>query len=81
MFFFVIYMFEIYLSSLYPLNGEEKDSACDTLQRYCCSAGVHVLCWLGVCAPILSESRTLGFDIKIHPSVLTTVMQARRRMG
>jgi len=54
------------------LDAEEKDGACDTLQPYCRSAGagIHGPLLMGVSAVILSESRTLGFGVKTHLSVL-----------
>lgn len=77
MFFFVLYMCLRYAYHLFVLlNAEEKDGACDTPQPYCCSAGagMHGPLPMGACAAILSGSKTLGFDIKTHPSVLIIVV-------
>lgn len=65
-------MFEIQVHHLVLLDAEEKDGLCDASQPYCHSAGVGIQDPLlkGVCATILSESRTLGFDVKTHLSVL-----------
>lgn len=43
-----------------------------TLHPYCRSAGAGMRgpLLMGVCAGILLESRTLGFDVKTQPSVL-----------
>lgn len=46
------------------LDTEVKNGACDTLQPYCRSgAWIHNPLLMGFCAAILSESRSLGFDV------------------